>query len=213
MHFMINSRKFLVNHMKNDKIAYAAAFCSFLIERLENIRSVILFGSVSRGDSDKESDIDIFIDAPSGNTSRANRVLDEFYKSKINELWRLKGIKNPISLIVGDMENKEWADLKRSIISDGIVLLGKYKSEPEKLRHYTLFSYTNVKDAKKRVSLHRKLFGYKVGSKHYDGIVSKSDGIRHGSGSFSVPIEKYKDVSIVFKEMKITPRTIEIWIG
>ena len=199
--------------MKNDKIAYAAAFCSFLIGRLDGIRSVILFGSVSRGDADKESDIDIFIDTVPNGAGRVNKVLDEFYESRINELWRLKGIKNPISLIVGNLESKEWTDLKRSIISDGITLFGKYKSEPEKLRHYVLFSYSDIKDAKKRVNLHRKLFGYKIGNKRYDGIVSKSDGIRHGSGSFSVPIERYKEVDNLFKEMKITPRVIEIWIG
>lgn len=199
--------------MKNNRIAYAAAFCSFLIERLDNIRSVILFGSVSRGVSDKESDIDIFIDTPSGSTGRVNRVLDEFYKSKINELWRLKGIKNPISLIAGDIEKKEWADLKRSIITDGIVLYGKYKSEPEKLAHYVLFSYNNVKEPKKRVNLHRKLFGYNVGGRRYDGVVSKSGGIRHGSGSFSVPVEKYKEVNAIFRELKVTPAVIEIWIG
>ncbi len=98
---------------------------------------------------------------------------------------------------------------KRSIIIDGIVLFGKYKSEPEKLRHFMLFSYSNVTDAKKRVNLHRKLFGYKIGTRHYEGIVSKSGGIRHGSGSFSVPIEKYRDVRNVFKEMKTTPMITE----
>lgn len=196
--------------MKNERIAYAAAFCSFLIERAD-IRSVILFGSASRGSANKESDIDVFVDTRE-NKNRINRILDEFYGSKINELWKLKGIKNPISLIVGNIEEKEWSDLKRSIITDGIVLFGKYKSEPEKLRHFALFSYSNVTDAKKRVNLHRKLFGYKVGKRHYEGVVSKSGGIRHGSGSFSVPIEKYKDVRDVFKEMKITPMITEMWI-
>ena len=196
--------------MKNEIISYAAAFCSFLIERAD-IRSVILFGSASRGDANKESDIDIFIDTKE-NKNRLNRVLDEFYKSRINELWRLKGIKNPISLIVGNIAEKEWSDLRRSIITDGIVLFGKYKSEPEKLRHFMLFSYSNITDANSRVNLHRKLFGYKVGKKHYEGAVSKSGGVRHGSGSFSVPIEKFKDVRDVFKEMKITPMITEIWM-
>lgn len=199
--------------MNCEKIAYAAAFCSFLIERAAGIRSVVLFGSVSRGEADNKSDIDLFIDAPSGNAHRIRKILDNFYESKINELWRLKGVKNPISLIVGDIEKKEWADLKRSIITDGIILFGKYKSEPEKLKHFMLFSYSDIKDAKKRVNLHRKLFGYKVGTARYEGIVLKSGGIRHGSGSFSVPIEKYMDVRSVFKELKITPKILEIWIG
>jgi len=208
--FTTSSRKSLVNNMNNDKIAYAAAFCSFLIERAD-VRSVILFGSTSRGGANKESDIDIFVDTQ-GNKNRINGILDEFYESKINELWNLKGIKNPISLIIGNIEEKEWLDLKRSIITDGIVLFGKYKSEPEKLRHFMLFSYRGVTDTKKRVNLHRKLFGYKVGKRRYEGIVSKSGGIRHGSGSFSVPIEKYRDVMDIFREMKTTPMITEIWM-
>src|SRR3989338_6318848 len=188
--------KFWVRNMKNERIAYASAFCSFLIERAE-IRSVVLFGSASRGYADRKSDIDIFIDTRE-NKNRINRILDEFYESKINELWRLKGIKNPISLIVGNIDEKEWSNLKRSIITDGIVLFGKYKSEPEKLRHFMLFSYSNITYAKKRVNLHRKLFGYNVGKRRYEGAVSKSGCIRHGSGSFSAPIERFNDIRNVF---------------
>lgn len=203
----------LVMLMKNERIAYASSFCSFLLERVDKIRSVILFGSVSRGDSSRESDVDIFIDAPSGDREKIKRTLGEFYNSKINELWTLKGVKNPISLIIGNLDSKQWAGLKRSIISDGIVLFGKYKSEPEKLKHCVLFSYGGIKDANTKVNLHRKLFGYNIGSRYYEGIVQKSGGIRHGSGNFSVPIEQYKEVSAVFKNMKVTPRIIEIWVG
>ncbi len=45
-------------------IAYAMDFCSFLLksEMANEIKKIILFGSVARGDFDSESDIDIFID-------------------------------------------------------------------------------------------------------------------------------------------------------
>ncbi len=199
--------------MKNDKIAYAAAFSSYLIERVESIRSVVLFGSASRGDANKGSDIDIFIDTVSGSKNEIRKVIDAFYDSQICKTWDLKGVKNPISVIIGDLESGEWADLKRSIITDGIVLFGKYNSKPEKLKHYMLFSYNGIKDPNKRVNLHRKLFGYKLGKKQYDGIVQKSNGMRHGRGNFSVPIENYKEVRDIFKELKITPKITEIWIG
>ncbi len=191
--------------MKNDKIAYAAAFSSYLIERVENIRSVVLFGSASRGDANRDSDIDIFIDTISGSKNEIRKVIDAYYDSQICKIWNLKGIKNKISGIIGDLESNEWADLKRSIITDGIVLFGKYKSKPEKLKHCILFSYNDIKDPNKRVNLHRKLFGYKLGKKQYNGIVQKVSGIRHGSGNFSIPIENYKKLLIIFKVLKITP--------
>ncbi|MBI3190819.1 nucleotidyltransferase domain-containing protein [archaeon] len=195
----------------DSKIAYAISFCSYLVENTENIRSVILFGSVGRGGSDKESDIDIFVDTTSTKKTQINSIVKGFYSSQTCKAWNLKGVKNTISVITGDIEKDEWSGLKRSIISDGIVLYGKYKSTPEKLRHFVIFSYSNVKESKKRVNLHRKLFGYKIGKKVYNGAVSP-DGIRHGSGSFSVPIENYKEIRDVFKELGITPKTIDIWI-
>jgi hypothetical protein len=37
--------------------------------------------------------------------------------------------------------------------------------------------------------------------------------VRHGRGSFSIPIEYYKDVKKIFRELKVTPKITEIWIG
>ena len=49
---------------KDDLISYTQDFISLLFQNLDSglIRSIVLFGSVSRGDFDKESDIDLFID-------------------------------------------------------------------------------------------------------------------------------------------------------
>ncbi|HLD49100.1 MAG TPA: nucleotidyltransferase domain-containing protein [archaeon] len=197
----------------SDLIAYASSFCSYLLENEKNIRAVILFGSASRGSADKESDVDIFIDTTSKkNHDKIKKIIDNFYNTQIYKSWNLRGIKNSISAIAGDIESNEWKDLKRSIITDGIILFGKYKSTPEKLKQCTLFSYIDIKDAKKRVNLYRKLFGYKLGKKYYEGIVIKSNGLRHGRGSFSVPIEHYKEIREVFREMKVTPKITEIWL-
>lgn len=200
--------------MKNNIIAYASAFCSYLLENVDDIRTVILYGSASRGEAKGESDIDIFIDTIySKNEQKIKKIVESFYNTQIFRSWSLKGIKNPISVVTGNIEGKKWRDLKRSIITDGIILFGKYTSKPEGLRHYMLFSYHDIKNANKRVNLHRRLFGYRIGDRHYEGVVFKSNGIRHGRGSFSVPMEHYKDVISIFREMKITPEITEVWIG
>src|SRR3990167_7304033 len=51
--------------MNSKLISYAMDFSSFLIQKIkekEKIRNIILFGSVSRDEANKKSDIDIFID-------------------------------------------------------------------------------------------------------------------------------------------------------
>jgi predicted nucleotidyltransferase len=82
-------------------IAYAMDFCSFLLksEMANEIKKIILFGSVARGDFDSESDIDIFIDTEKEKAvdNAAKKRLKAFEKSEIFEKWMLKGLKNSLS--------------------------------------------------------------------------------------------------------------------
>ena len=47
---------------KNELIAYAMDFSSYLLSKVSDIDKIILHGSVARGDFDEDSDIDLFID-------------------------------------------------------------------------------------------------------------------------------------------------------
>ena len=119
-------------------IAYASAFVSFILPKVE-ADEIILFGSSARGEADKESDIDIFfnIRKEERNTKKIIKVeLDKFYKSRIYETFKLKGISNLIKFEIGNLD--DWK-LKRSIISEGIVLYGKYKEAPKEGKHFVIF--------------------------------------------------------------------------
>ena len=116
--------------MKSNSLkAFAVDFVSFLIQHLdslEGIRNIILFGSIARGDFDKDSDIDIFIDTKDKKIT-TDKIVSDFYQSqKYLKYWKLLGIENTINCKVGNLD--KW-ELKRSIISNGIVLYGKYKAE------------------------------------------------------------------------------------
>ena len=116
--------------MKQNKlISLALSFASFLIERI-NVESIILFGSVAQNNFDSESDIDIFIDANDKNKEKIENLLELYKKTEEYEKFKLEGIKNEISLKIGRLN--EWKDLKRSIISGGLVLYGNYKGKPDK---------------------------------------------------------------------------------
>src|SRR3989344_3785390 len=159
---------------KNELIAYAMDCASYLISKIEDINKIILHGSISRGDFDEDSDIDLFIDTNNKNAkNKIEKILENYYKTNKFKEWELKSIKNPFSLLVGKLDSEEWKSLKRAIMNIGIILYGKYKSNAEKINQYALFSFENIKPDKKRISIFRKLFGFKMKNKKYAGLVEK----------------------------------------
>ena len=179
--------------MKRDNlIAYAMAFASYLIQNIESnktIRSIILFGSIARNDYDKDSDIDVFVDSKDNIENEVKTILDSFYESILYQrYWKLLGITNDISIKVGDLD--KW-DVKRSIISHGISLYGKYTQDiGGKL--YSMFIVDIGGKRSEKLRMWRGLYGYKqkVNKKVYakKGILEQLDAKRIGPGVIIVPI-------------------------
>ncbi len=202
----------------NVLMAYAQDFVSFLVERInqDEIKRIILFGSVARNEASEESDIDIFIDIigskkPTARNAKNNikKITEEFMKSKrYTGYWLLKGIKNEIKPIVGNLD--DWQELKNSMISNGILLYGKFEETPIKAIHKTLLYWENVKPESKRVLLSKRLFGYTKGKKSYGGLIQKYEGERVGKGTIAVPSESLKIFLELFKDMKVTVKIKKI---
>lgn len=197
----------------NKLLAYTLDFISFLLEhiKIEEIKNIILFGSVARNEYDKESDIDIFIDVSNSEKYYKDiipKIEDRFFKSyRFQNYWRLKEIKQPFNIIIGKLD--QWKELKNSIISNGIVLYSKFKEIPENIKYNVLFSFEKIKPESKRVTLHKKLFGYKKNNKIYEGILKKYNGIKIGGGSIIVPLEHQNIFHSLFKKLSINVKIIE----
>ncbi len=200
---------------KNNLTAYALDFVSYLISKQENIDRVILYGSIAREDFHDDSDIDLFIDAHPKNETKIKKILDNYYKTRKFKEWQLKGMSNEISMIIGKLDSNEWKDLKRAITNTGILLYGKYKSQAEKINQYTLFSFENIKPDKKRISIFRKLYGFKIGKgknkKTYKGFIHEINAIKVGKGSLLVPVEHTNKLKAYFKSKKVSPKLYDLW--
>lgn len=193
-------------------ISYAMDCASYLFANVDNIDSIILHGSIARGDYDKKSDIDLFIDTTDKKIQiKAEKVLANYYRTQTYKNWNLKSINNPISLIVDNLDSDEWKNLKRAIINTGIILYGKYKANTEKVNCYTLFSFSNIKPNKKRVSVYRKIFGFSINKKEYKGLVKEWNAVKISSGSLLIPIEKVKDAKRFFSQNKVTVKLYDFW--
>ena len=179
----------------NKLLSYASDFTSFLLERAD-VNQIILFGSAARGEADSESDIDLFIEGKAD----FEKVKEAFFKSKrYKDYWELKGIDNSINIISGSLD--DWKDLKNSIISNGIVLYGKYKGMPNKGEHKVMFSWENIKPESKRVLLFKRLLGYTAEGKKYDGLVQKYKGEKISKGSIMAPLEHYLVFMNLFRKI------------
>ncbi len=199
-------------------IAYAQDFSSFLVENLgedaAKIKQIILFGSIARGEEQKSSDIDLFVDVLDQKLElKINRIADAFYESlKFTKYWRLLGIKNEFSCTIGKLE--EWNTLKRSLIANGIVLYGPFQGTPD-LHPFYLFIITPGKSRNKNLIGWRALYGYtqKVKNKKYQkkGLVREYEGKKLGKGIFIVPAEHAQKVQIFLRHHKFQSQIIPFW--
>lgn len=196
-------------------ISYAISFTSFLLDSpaAEKIRKVILFGSVARGDFTDESDIDLFIDAPQEIEKEVEKIRSLFEVSQINKHWKLRGISQELSLKTGNLD--AW-QLKREVISSGILLYGKYTELPKDARAYLIIRIVETsKKAAQQVKLWRALYGYtqKVGKKRYvkRGLLTASEGKKLGKAVLALPMEKRRAVLDLLNKHKARYTLHECW--
>lgn len=194
--------------MRNDLVAYALDFASFFVQKvaLEEIQSIILFGSVARGEENRESDVDIFIDLAGEIPSAEKRypeIVKLFMQSvKYKHYWKPLGIENQIRLSIGKI--KQWKKLHPSLVANGFTLYGKYKSLMTEGKHQTFFIWENIKPNSRRVLFNKRLFGFKGAGRDYLGLLKKYGGERMGKGCILVSLEQANIFLKFFRQNKVT---------
>lgn len=195
-------------------ISYACAFISFLFRtpgiKSADMNSIYLFGSVARGDFDKESDVDIFIATEKEEKDileAAKRALKNFYLSEECKKFRLLGVENQISIKCGDV--KKWG-IFDSIKSDGIILYSP--SVSPMYRKYFLVEIKPVKNVAKRNRIVRKLAGRKEANRKEKGLVGEIGGNVLDTRHYIVPAEKISSVTRILSKENAPFEIREIWM-
>lgn len=204
-------------------MAYLYDFISSVFEKdiKDEIKNIVLYGSVASGKFDEESDIDLFVEIWD---IKKRKIIEKKIKEQLGKfedraarMWYPRGIKNRFSIIVGDLASSEWETIKHDMISNGILLYGKFEKIPEKMRHMVLitFSLTKLRQPEK-MKLIRDLYGYeskKKGKKYKkSGLIDAYGGLKASSNSILIPIEKMHEFRKLFTKFRITPEIREIWL-
>jgi len=194
--------------------SYASYFVSYLLSNLKNlddISNIILFGSVAKGEANKKSDVDIFIEVKK-KTKKFEKeievITNKFYKSREALIFKNKEVDNKINIIIGKLA--EWKNLKDSIESTGIILYGNYIPEPKTDgKKYIIFFWDKV--GKNRGAFLNKIYGFNTNKKRYEGLIEIFRGKKLGKSSIMLPIEHRKEIVKLLKHYKVSAKLIEVY--
>ena len=195
--------------------SYASYFVSYLLDNIktvDNIERIILFGSVSKNEATKESDVDLFIEVKKL-TDKFRKdikgIEESFYKSREATLFKVKNIDNVFSIKIGKL--KDWETLHRSIASTGIIFYSKYETKdlPKGLKHNIVIYWDKINI--NRGAFLNKVYGFKVGEKHYRGLLEKFNGKKIGKSCILIPIIYKQEIFDLLKKHKVEAKSIEIF--
>jgi predicted nucleotidyltransferase len=202
-------------------LAYAADFVSYVLQKLSAreaamIELIALFGSAARGDTTRDSDVDLFIQSPNTITieRKVAAILNDFEKStRVLDYWRPLGVRLPINVKVGRTPTA-FAVIPDALHEHGKVLYAPYRSSVPKSRKSgirgVVFSWENIEKPSSRANINRNLFGYESHGKEYPGLVARVGGRRLGKGSIWLPLEHLVEVERLFRKNRVTCRLMRV---
>lgn len=192
--------------------------------QIPHLVSIVLFGSILERDVNKKSDIDLLLifDTPE------NPETGEELKTAITiggKITQKNQLENSFGFITVNLQKEEGTDpefLEKvgregvTIWTKGIKLLPTTISS---LRPKVLLVYTTSNlNAKQRVTLHRKLYGYKTTTrqkgKEYKvesvGVVGKY-GQKIGSNAVLIDFKNAPKVEAILKEFNLALKRYSLW--
>jgi len=207
----------------NDLMSYTYDFVSYLMLqppiKKYPITKIILFGSVARGDYTKRSDIDLFIDIANLNkisslSNEIEKIKTNFFESERMKKWGRLNIANNFNIAIGNLKEKKWNELKRSMHSHAILIWARFSDiGEEELVPYALIKWNiGMDNASKRVNIARKLYGYKQKGRTYAGLLKEIDAKLIGKGIALVPAEHINRFRELFTNLEIKYNIVDVFI-
>ncbi|TRZ93377.1 nucleotidyltransferase domain-containing protein [bacterium] len=179
------------------------------LSEIKEIKVIILYGSLARGESAPRSDIDLFI------------ISSKDIKDKIEE--RVIQLENQIHRSIQPTIRTEKqlkttdSGLLQNIFQEGkILFLREYFDFPVSFlleqKPFVIYKFdiANLKQNQK-AEFNRELYGYKDKKYAYEGLIHKAEGNKLSSGCIIVPFKGKKTIEGFFRKKKIKSEEIKIW--
>jgi predicted nucleotidyltransferase len=176
------------------------------IKEIQGTVSIVLFGSLSRGEYDEGSDIDLLIVFK--NKKDLDKGLKEIYKTtaKSDLFFQVTGL---------TLEELQKSPLLETALREGKIYY--IRQDAEKLltptrKPYALVTYTTANlNAKERVIFTQDLEGRRKGKYRYDGLIHKIGGYKVGRGVVMVPLVNLKTLTEQLEKKEIDYVIRYVW--
>jgi len=177
------------------------------LKKIEGVTGVILFGSYSRGEHGKGSDIDLLIIFK--NKKALNMNQKEIYKITAETDMFFQAI----ALTLEEFKN---STLLETTLREGKIY--QAKKEVKKLfttthKPYALLAYTTVNlNPKEKVIFTQKLEGRHQSKYTYNELLQKIGGYKVGRGVIMVPQENLKKITHHLEKKKVEYTIRHVWM-
>ncbi len=193
------------------------------VSDIDIVQSVVLFGSVAKGEADARSDVDILIifDSPKPISSIRERI----EITRISQDLEKKFDKNMQIVFT----NREFDKLDRQFIEnvfrEGIMLYGKTPQvdvEKLKLEPHSLVYFSLRKLGKSdKMKVKKALYGHKTVKKYKNkvykseivGLVEQFGGRRTGIASVLIPAKSTKELVDALERFGVEYELLDVWIS
>jgi len=184
------------------------------VRTIPKVRGAVLFGSMARGDSNRQSDIDILlvIDDP-----KPRRFLTQVVHT-ISGLHPHREIQVTLTNLKDRDEN-----FLRNVFKEGRILFGSFLLDTDgiALKHYLLVAYDlSGANPVKQVRVSRKVHGYrsrktvdgKMKEYRYKGLKGMEGVTVISQGTILLPIEMGKEFIKELDALKVKRTVIEVYL-
>ena len=180
------------------------------LSMLEDVKAVILYGSLARGEFTSRSDIDLFILATDDKTQK--EVEDKVIEIE-TEIGR--NIQPTIRTITESQ--KTDTGLLQNIFQEGKIL---YLKEPSDIpsamllqqKPFLIYSFQiSSLSQKDKARFNRQLYEQTKKDYKYKGLLREIGGQKLSSGCVIIPYEQKEKIEKFFKKSKVKSEQLKVW--
>lgn len=180
------------------------------LSKIEDVKAVILYGSLARGEFTSRSDVDLFILTTEYKTQK--EIHDKVIELE-SEIGR--NIQPTIRTIV-ELQKTDTG-LLQNIFQEGKIL---YLREPSDIpsaillqqKPYLIYSFQiNSLLQKEKVRFNRQLYEQTRKGYKYKGLLQKIGGQKLSAGCVMIPYEQKEKIEKFFKKFKVKFEQLKVW--
>lgn len=180
------------------------------LAKINDVKAIILYGSLARKEVTSRSDIDLFI------LTTKNDTLKEI-QERVIELEKSTGqIIQPTIRTIKELEKTDTG-LLQNIFQEGKVLYLKEAPElPSAIlleqRPYLIYSFQLTSlNQKEKAQFNSNFYGRIKDKYKYSGYLNELNGQKLASGCIMIPYTEKSKIEELFRKFKIKFRQVKIW--